>query len=97
MVYAPECDDDRGRDLRPGEHCFDGEGPDGGPKWMRFHCPRRDMECQVALSPQRNANGATWQWDGNREQPTLQPSINCNGGAGCGWHGWMRQGVLSDA
>lgn len=31
-----------------------------------------------------------WDWDGNREAPTLTPSIQQVGG--CGWHGWLRAG-----
>lgn len=32
-----------------------------------------------------------WWWDGNREAPTLEPSILA---VDTGWHGWMRAGVL---
>ena len=35
-------------------------------------------------------NEENWQWDGNREAPTLSPSINWVGV----WHGWMRAGKL---
>jgi hypothetical protein len=31
----------------------------------------------------------SWAWDGNIEQPTLSPSINC---ADC-WHGYIEAGV----
>ena len=34
-----------------------------------------------------------WQWDGNREAPTLTPSINWVGV----WHGYMRSGKLEQA
>lgn len=34
-----------------------------------------------------------WQWDGNRESPTLSPSINVIGR----WHGWLRAGKLETA
>ena len=43
----------------------------------------------------RQGNGATWEWDGNREKPTLRPSID--GSAHGGWHGWLRAGVLIEA
>ena len=63
---------------------------DPTPKWMRFPCPRGDGECMIALRPiQKLSNGASWEWDGNREAPTISPSINCGG---CGWHGWIRAG-----
>lgn len=32
-----------------------------------------------------------WQWDGNREQPTLQPSIRRLDG--CRFHGYLTAGV----
>lgn len=35
----------------------------------------------------------SWQWDGNREAPTLSPSINVIGR----WHGWLRAGKLETA
>jgi len=31
-----------------------------------------------------------WSWDGNRDAPTLTPSVQQVGG--CGWHGWLRAG-----
>ncbi len=34
---------------------------------------------------------ATWEWDGNREAPTLSPSILSRT---TGWHGYMRAGQL---
>ena len=35
-----------------------------------------------------------WQWDGNREAPTLTPSIACGMPKGCDWHGYMTAGRL---
>jgi len=40
-------------------------------------CPRGRGECMVPLFPQAYSHGATWHWDGNRDAPTLTPSINC--------------------
>ncbi len=34
-----------------------------------------------------------WQWDGSHEKPTLSPSILVHGK----WHGFLREGVLTDA
>jgi hypothetical protein len=48
--------------------------------------------CAVPIHPNVLPNGASWQWDGNEEAPTLSPSINCVGG--CGWHGWIQNGVM---
>ena len=61
-----------------------------------FQCPR-GRSGGVPIAPLKNPNGATWQWDGNRETPTLTPSINCNGAGGCGWHGWMVIGKMVEA
>lgn len=38
-------------------------------------------------------NGACWTWDGNRDAPTISPSINVVGV----WHGWLKAGKLVDA
>ncbi len=35
----------------------------------------------------------TWAWDGNKENPTLTPSINHVGH----WHGWLKNGFFTDA
>lgn len=37
-------------------------------------------------------NGAVWQWDGNREAPTLTPSILHHSNPE--WHGYLREGQL---
>ena len=34
----------------------------------------------------------TWHWDGNREAPTITPSINCE--QRCGWHGNITNGEI---
>lgn len=34
---------------------------------------------------------AIWTWDGNREAPTLSPSIRRT--RGCKWHGFLKAGV----
>lgn len=79
--------------LPPARFMFMGKGENGQPKWMSFPCPGKSgvARCMVPLSPQRNGNGATWQWNGDREKPTLTPSINCHG---C-WHGFITDGVIT--
>jgi hypothetical protein len=32
---------------------------------------------------------ASWEWNGNMEKPTLQPSVHHVGH----WHGWLKNGV----
>lgn len=39
------------------------------------------------------ANDQVWGWNGDLEAPTLDPSIDCDGGD-AKWHGWLRDGVL---
>jgi hypothetical protein len=39
--------------------------------------------------------GPSWQWDGNREKPTLSPSIFVGmRSTPPGWHGFVRAGVM---
>lgn len=40
----------------------------------------------------QNGGAAQWQWDGNRDNPTFHPSINCKG---C-WHGYIINGRCTD-
>lgn len=56
-----------------------------------FRCPC-GCGCEGYL-PIRPANRLTpsWEWDGNREAPTLTPSVLFRGG--CEWHGWLRNGI----
>lgn len=72
----------RGKDVRlPGTKCENlllAEGPH-----TAAHGIKRDPQGQNGGRPQ-------WDWDGNRENPTLSPSINCEGH--CGWHGYVRGG-----
>ena len=35
-----------------------------------------------------------WTWDGNRDTPTLSPSIACGMPKGSDWHGYMTAGRL---
>jgi hypothetical protein len=69
------------------------------PKWLEFKCQRSTplatrTHCRIPLMPhQKLANGASWVWDGNRERPTITPSINCHE---C-WHGFIRNGEFITA
>lgn len=73
------------------------QGVDGATAHIMFTCPG-GRRCGVFIGPvfvQRPTPDdlCVWQWDGNVEQPTIKPSINCVGG--CGWHGWITSGVMS--
>jgi len=39
-----------------------------------------------------------WKWDGNKEAPTISPSILVHPNEVTkGWHGWLRNGMLETA
>lgn len=90
-------------DSRPGDFAFkdfDGHGTIDADKvdHLEFICPRNHKRCDSILVGHKvkpDFGGApTWRWDGNFEQPTLTPSINCV--SGCGWHGHLTAGVFKD-
>ncbi len=69
-----------------------------------FVCPN-NKRCSILLGeqfiPRPNEDSlCVWQWDGNIEQPTIKPSINCisekdgKPTGGCGWHGYITNGVM---
>lgn len=72
----------RGKDSRlprtPCANLLIAEGPHSA-----AHGVKRDPQGQNGGRPQ-------WDWDGNRDVPTLTPSINCE--SHCGWHGHIRNG-----
>lgn len=70
--------------------------PDNGPyEGLRYICPRTGRYCgEVYIGLTKPQASPSWQWDGNTDEPTLSPSINCSGG--CGWHGHLRKGVFEE-
>jgi hypothetical protein len=73
----------------PGAFKYFSDGSSLGPTGMNFICP---CGCG-ALSPLHFDNDEptdpSWTWDGNRQKPTLHPSVHWVGH----WHGWLRNGV----
>ena len=63
-----------------------------------FICPN-GRRCGVPIRNGEPANTGTHRWgfDGNVVAPTIKPSINCNGPSGCGWHGFISAGRLTNA
>lgn len=60
---------------------------------LRIRCDRsHEGACRFSLW-QKAASGIMWQWDGNVEQPTITPSVACNGG--CGRHWVITKGVAN--
>lgn len=85
-------------DLPAGEIAVWGQGEGGRPKWAMFTCPRdARRQCMIALRPQKNGVGASWDWNGDVNAPSFTPSIACNGSAGCGWHGYITAGAFVGA
>lgn len=88
-VRALRIDDRAARLATPGGfkygRALEGERPCG----MHFTCP---CGCgRDGWLPFRPESSPSWEWDGDRDAPTLRPSVLQVGG--CGWHGWLRAGV----
>jgi len=69
--------------------------PREGPQpyiWLKVPAPGGGYEhARLPMKPAPpNDVGASWTWDGNRERPTLTPSIHCVGV----WHGYLTAGRL---
>jgi hypothetical protein len=65
-------------------------------KWYGFsreEAPEFNRGDIVSLPISGDNTKPVWQWDGNREAPTLSPSINVIGR----WHGWLQAGKLVTA
>ena len=82
---------------------FDKDDLPGNEQMFDFQCPKRAKRRCGALviagktDMKRDAQGqnggiAQWEWDGNLDNPTFTPSINCGG---C-WHGFIENGRCVD-
>lgn len=80
------------------------EGYPGVTARLEFICPN-GKHCCVLLAPRpipatSDERLSVWGWNGDKQRPTLKPSINCvavkNGKptGGCGWHGFITDGVM---
>jgi hypothetical protein len=57
-----------------------------------FQCPNGRGWCSGLLIRNGHHNvHPSWSWDRNIDAPTFSPSINC---LRCGWHGWIKEGVI---
>jgi len=76
---------------RPGDFMFEDDAASG----ISFVCPC-GCSALLAVNFRRGINrGPVWDWDGNRDQPTVTPSIRHLDG--CGWHGYLTKGEFRDA
>lgn len=74
----------------PGAFSFEAED-----KGIFYNCP---CGCDTkGFIPFRNkvTDRPSWNWDGNRDAPTLDPSIQRT--QGCKWHGHLIAGVWQSA
>ncbi len=76
------------RDTPPGAIRY-WQGDDGSPGGFYFRCP---CGCK-SVGGVRLAGAGAWSWDGNRERPTVSPSVLLHGADGGHWHGWLRNGI----
>lgn len=75
-------------DLPAGSACW-ADSIDGQIACLRFVCPCGCSD--VVTIPVRDGFSSTyWKWDGNKESPTLTPSIQRL--SGCKWHGYVTKG-----
>lgn len=65
-------------------------------EWLKWHEDTQlNNRGDFVSLPLSGAGHPVWQWDGNREAPTLSPSIGVlDGKGGFRWHGWLRGGKL---
>ena len=67
----------------------------GVPAGIIFRCPCGCADTgsiKFDTVPKASGDDQRWHWDGNREQPTLTPSLNKTWG--CKWHGYLTGGVF---
>lgn len=89
--YLPDYEE-RYKELPPGAFdYYEGTKGDNRICGMIFVCP---CGCghESALDFRREDRAEfhpSWEWDGNKEAPTLSPSVHRVGH----WHGWLRNGV----
>jgi len=81
------------------------QGYPGANGHIIFVCPN-NRRCSVLVGPspvERPSKDAcyVWGWNGDKDRPTLTPSINCRSvddegkaSSGCGWHGHIIDGVI---
>lgn len=78
---------------RPGDFTFVG-GADPDRLALSASCPcgcGEHFAIYVRYAPDAPHRPLVWDWDGNRERPTLSPSI-ARKMCPCLWHGWLRAG-----
>lgn len=93
-------------DIQPGKFDITEGRAEGYANTARitFVCPFGRV-CSLLLAPQPiprtdDSRLFVWGWNGHPDKPSLTPSINCESEkdgkptGGCGWHGFIRDGVM---
>lgn len=89
MKAAQFIDFDDFRDSgQAGSICFM-ENVEAGVQGFGIKCAGCGHESYLTVDGESHG----WKWDGNREHPTLTPSVfHTKEKGGCGWHGYLRSG-----
>jgi hypothetical protein len=90
MTYHAEFDESAFFDWPVGHFCYSPENP---PTHIYLRLPMPNDESSACILPIDGSRG--WQWDGNREKPTITPSIWYH--TTPDWHGFVRNGELVPA
>lgn len=73
-------------DLEIGEFHFFKYTADGEPHAIRFRHPNcKFNSCSIAITKGEQSY-PTFHWDGNKDNPTISPSIGCDARCGCHFH-----------
>jgi len=96
LVDSVNHQDEDGVKAQPGQGKFSAwYGEPDSLASLLYHCPGCGKLVSCSIKP-RQENGPSWEFSGTKEQPTLKPSIiHDKTKGGCGWHGWLTNGVFS--
>lgn len=72
------------------------EGPIAGyaiccPRCLKVHAWTSALNCKPCP---HQGKSSCWNWTGSAEDGTLSASPSLFASGACGWHGWLRNGVL---
>lgn len=78
----------------PGAFTYFGMTPERGPVGMYYMCP---CGCEslgtLRFRTGKASDRPSWEWNGNVEKPTLNPSVNhLEADNTEHWHGWLKAG-----
>lgn len=107
MPQGPSCDcrhiTDRDHETwyngeqQPGDYMFE-EGEDGrGGKATYLNCVLPTgayVSLPLYLKGTKKPPHTSWEWDGNKEKPTLSPSVWHHGTGPREWHGFITAGRM---